>query len=268
MGSTLGIDGSPLKWVGGKGWLVPRLKGLYAPHRTRVFVDLFVGGGSVPFGLLPRKAILNDINPYLINFYHWLRLGLKLTYVNPECNKERFLQYRARLNELYYQGKLRTKESAELFYWLNRYSFGGRMFLNADGTIRTSFGNCVRVGKVKQDLSAYALYMRNWTIYHGDFRQVPIPDGAFVYADPPYYNVETDEYTPTGTAWQDQVDLVKLLANHNGPVVASNQATKEVLQLYGDHGFKVQVLTIPRRLSMGSRNSKAYIPEMLATKNL
>src|SRR6266850_3785830 len=66
----------PLKWAGGKRWLVPHLLPYWNPHSSRRLVEPFCGGLAVALGLLPRKALLNDRNPHLIHFYCWLKRGL------------------------------------------------------------------------------------------------------------------------------------------------------------------------------------------------
>ena len=66
----------PLKWAGGKRWLVPTLRDRWRDHAHRVLVEPFVGGMAVALGLRPGEALLNDINRHLINFYLWLRRGL------------------------------------------------------------------------------------------------------------------------------------------------------------------------------------------------
>lgn len=53
----------PLKWAGGKRWLVPRLARLWLPYSANHrLVEPFVGGMSVALGLQPRQALLNDVN--------------------------------------------------------------------------------------------------------------------------------------------------------------------------------------------------------------
>ena len=59
----------PLKWAGGKRWQLPHLRPLWAPHRHRRLVEPFCGGLAVTLGLMPQRALLNDVNPHLINFY-------------------------------------------------------------------------------------------------------------------------------------------------------------------------------------------------------
>src|SRR5689334_2657621 len=66
----------PLKWAGGKRWLVPHLRPLWERHRGRRLVEPLCGGLAVTLGLLPERALLNDINPHAINFYRRLKQGL------------------------------------------------------------------------------------------------------------------------------------------------------------------------------------------------
>ena len=66
----------PLKWAGGKRWLVPTLLPLWQPYAQRQLVEPFVGGMAVTLGLQPVRALLNDTNPHLMNFYRWLQRGL------------------------------------------------------------------------------------------------------------------------------------------------------------------------------------------------
>src|SRR5262245_20519223 len=66
----------PLKWAGGKRWQLPYLTAFWQSEKRRRLVEPFCGGLAVTLGLLPSRALLNDINPNLINFYSWLKKGL------------------------------------------------------------------------------------------------------------------------------------------------------------------------------------------------
>ncbi len=76
-----GHPSAPLKWAGGKRWLADTIAELYAPHRHRRLVEPFVGGLAIALTLKPERALLNDINPHLINFYRWLQRGLRIDIV-------------------------------------------------------------------------------------------------------------------------------------------------------------------------------------------
>jgi DNA adenine methylase len=66
----------PLKWAGGKRWLVPRLAPYWNLHSKVRLVEPFCGALGVTLGLLPRKALLNDLNPHLMYLLSCLKRGL------------------------------------------------------------------------------------------------------------------------------------------------------------------------------------------------
>src|SRR6202030_2669255 len=109
----------PLKWAGGKRWQVPHLRPLWLPHGKMRLVEPFAGGLAVTLGLLPERALLNDANPHLINFYRWLQRGLK-TELRMENNERLFYRQRTRFNELVANSQDETGEGGELVYCLNR----------------------------------------------------------------------------------------------------------------------------------------------------
>src|ERR1044072_3393436 len=89
----------PLKWAGGKRWLVPHLEPLWQAHKQRRYVEPFCGGLAVAFGLQPERALLNDINPHLINFYRQVRKGLQMR-VQMRNEETLFYRQRERFNRL------------------------------------------------------------------------------------------------------------------------------------------------------------------------
>ena len=105
----------PLKWTGGKRWLVPYLRPLWEPYHERRLVEPLCGGLAVTLGLMPEHALLNDINPHLINFYRWLKRGL-MTTIEMRNDEAHFYAHRIRFNQLIRDGHEASKESAELFY--------------------------------------------------------------------------------------------------------------------------------------------------------
>src|SRR5579862_3037655 len=93
----------PLKWAGGKRWQVPHLQSIWEPHAGRRMVEPFCGGLAVTLGLMPARALLNDANPHLINFYRWLQRGLQTDL--PMSNDEAlFYEHRERFNALLSDG--------------------------------------------------------------------------------------------------------------------------------------------------------------------
>src|SRR5690242_4603606 len=61
-----------LKWAGGKQGIADRLVGCF-PRRFDRYFEPFVGGGSVLFTLGPPKAIIGDLNDWLLDTYEAIR---------------------------------------------------------------------------------------------------------------------------------------------------------------------------------------------------
>lgn len=253
----------PLKWAGGKRWLVPMLRELYAPHRHRRLVEPFVGGLGVCLGLHPARALLNDMNPHVVNFYHWLQQGLVIE--RPLCNDSAcYYAAREEFNAMLAAGQGDTREAAELFYYLNRTCYNGLCRFNSRGGFNVPFGRYATISYVR-DFAAYAPVLGRWQLSQGDFASLALEPDDFLYADPPY-DVEFTRYSKDDFRWADQVRLAEWLAAHPGPVVASNQATPRILELYGDLGFQIRVVPAPRRIACNGDRSPA--DEMLATRGM
>lgn len=256
----------PLKWAGGKRWLVPgHLQPIWQPHQARRLVEPFCGGLAVTLGLVPARALLNDINPHSINFYRWLKQGL-LVDVAMENDEHHYYDSRRRFNELVLGGQAESAKAAQLFFYLNRTGYNGLCRFNRQGKFNVPFGSYRSINYEKlSDFSAFPAVLAGWEFTVGDFQEIALAPDDFVYADPPY-DVEFTQYAKEGFGWGDQVRLADWLANHPGPVVASNQATERVLTLYADRGFDIVTLDAPRRISCTGDRSPAL--EMLAVRNV
>src|SRR5215470_11239707 len=99
----------PLKWAGGKRWLVPHLEKLWQPNRTRRLVEPFCGGLAVTLGLVPERALLNDINGHLINFYEQLQQGLQVN-IQMQNDPTLYYSHRSRFNDLIREGQAQSAE--------------------------------------------------------------------------------------------------------------------------------------------------------------
>jgi len=253
----------PLKWAGGKRWQVPHLTPFWDNHRRRRVVEPFCGGLAVTLGLAPDQALLNDVNPHLINFYMWLKRGLKIE-IDVRNDKNLFYRHRARFNELLHKKRANSREAASLFYFLNRTGFNGLCRFNSSGEFNVPFGRYNQIAYVR-DFSRYKQALRNWEFTSVDFEVVPLDPEDFVYADPPY-DVEFTQYAQGGFSWEDQARTARWLAKHTGPVVLVNQATERIKRLYSSLGYSLTELEAPRRISCSGDRTPAM--EVLATRNL
>jgi DNA adenine methylase len=253
----------PLKWAGGKRWQVPHLRAVWTRHADRRLVEPFCGGLAVALGLGPRRALLNDANPHLVNFYRWLKRGLVVDV--PMVNERAmFYRHRTRFNRLLASGDSRTRESAALFYYLNRTGYNGLCRFNRRGEFNVPFGRYGKVGYVR-DFSAYRDVLAGWEFRTVDVARLPLEPDDFVYADPPY-DVEFTQYAKAAFTWRDQERTAELLAGHPGPVVLVNQATDRIERLYRGLGFDLTFLQAPRRISCTGDRRPAR--EIMATRNM
>lgn len=258
-----GVLRPPLKWAGGKRWQLPHLRPIWQEHQHRRLVEPFAGGLAVALGFQPEDALLNDVNPHLINFYQWLRRGLRIE-IPLKNNRSAYDRCRARFNELVATGQEVTREAAGLFYFLNRTGYNGLCRFNRRGGFNVPFGRHNRIEYIK-DFTPYREVFRQWNFTNVDFERVPLAPGDFVYADPPY-DVEFTSYAKDGFTWDDQIRAAEWLADHRGPVVLSNQATPRIVTLYRRLGFKLRFLQAPRLISCNGDRTPAQ--EVLATKTL
>lgn len=250
----------PLKWAGGKRWLVPKLQTVWQEYQDCQLVEPFCGGLAIALGLAPKSAMLNDANPHLINFYRWLSKGLACE-IDFQNNEAFYYDCRDRFNELIFTKKEKNKEAAELFYYLNRTGFNGLCRFNQKGSFNVPFGKYKKIN-YKQDFSDYKLVFQNWDFSCGDFKKIKIQTNSLIYADPPY-DVEFRQYSAGGFSWEDQVRLAEWIVKQKVPAIASNQATPRILELYEKHGFEIETLPAPRRISCNGDRTPAI--EMLAT---
>lgn len=252
----------PLKWAGGKRWLVPHLMPLWRPHAHRRLVEPFCGAVAVTLALRPHRALLNDSNPHVMNFYAWVKAGLKLT-LWMENDRELFYVHRKRFNELLRQDGATTAEAAALFYYLNRTCFNGLCRFNGKGEFNVPFGRYKTIAYAR-DFNACEQAFARWEFTSTDFAAVPLDPQDFVYADPPF-DAGFTQYAKEGFHWEDQVRTAEWLARHPGPVALSNQATERIVELYEKLGFQLTYLDAPRRISC--TGERKPVREVLAVKN-
>jgi DNA adenine methylase len=253
----------PLKWAGGKRWQLPHLQKHWDRHSHRRLVEPFCGGLAVTLGLSPKQALLNDINPHLINFYKQLKKGL-VSSLRQENKSTLFYSYRREFNQLLEAGKSRTPRAAMLFYYLNRTGYNGLCRFNQSGLFNVPFGSYRNIN-YRTDFLEYYDVFANWKFVNVYFDKVSLQPEDFVYADPPY-DVEFRQYSKNGFGWEEQEKTAQWLASHPGPVILSNQATPRIVKLYRKLGYSLKFLHGPRRISCNGDRTPAE--EILAIRNL
>ena len=205
-----------VKWVGGKtqllGEVEKSLPGNFASIKDAVYVEPFVGGGAVLFWILQKysnisQAVINDINPDLINVYKVIKdtpdalISLLRHYqdnyicLDDEERKELYLAKRKVFN----QKAVSKEEMAALFIFLNRTCFNGLYRVNAKGEFNVPHGKYAnpKICDVANILAVSGL-LQKVTILCGDFSETLqyASNKSLFYFDPPYKPLtETSSFT-------------------------------------------------------------------------
>lgn len=243
-----------LKWVGSKRWQVESLRPYWRGERV---VELFCGSAAMSFGWEPERALLNDANPHLTNFYRHVRTFDVLDFTGCTSEKE-YYRRRDRFNQLVRDGRADSATAAGLFYYLNCTAFNNLWRVNGAGEFNVPF----RKGRENVSPLGALPNMTLWQFTNDDFRDVLLEPDDFVYADPPY--LETfEDYTAEGFSVSDFADLVALLTGHPGRVVIMNSATDEAIHICQNAGFYCTLLESRQKMQY-SRGRNDVVSELMA----
>lgn len=182
----------------------------YIPIKFDRYIEPFVGGGSVYFYINPKKAIINDVNERLINFYK----EIKENYTKIKCeidnladiynkNQEIYkIRKKANKNcrvkndneELYYLIRdmfnditTSTYSKATQYFFINRTAFSGMIRYNKNGEFNIPFG---RYKSLNSNHLSYEhnILLKRTDIYKGDYSNIfkLANKNDFMFIDPPY----------------------------------------------------------------------------------
>ena len=254
------LDGNPkpfVKWVGGKRQLLRQFRdlNLYPPvgfnPETATYFEPFVGGGAMFFDLLPKKAVLSDMNLELVKTYNVVKgdveaLIAKLKEHQKNNSKEYYLKIRAQKIE-----KLSDVNIAARFIYLNRTGFNGLYRVNRSGQFNVPYGkNKNPLICDEENLRKAHDAMKNTKILHQDYKKVlsKAQKGDFIYFDPPYYPVNKTSsftsYTKEGFLEKEQTELRDAffeLHKRGCFVMLSNSDTPFIDKLYSGLDKKIQI---------------------------
>ena len=248
-----------LKWVGGKGQLLPQMQALL-PRTFGRYFEPFVGGAALFFHLLPERASLTDVNAELVDCYRAVRDEVEDVIHALEAHEyDEAHYYRVRAQDL---AGMSLAERAARTIFLNKTGYNGLYRVNKSGGFNVPFGRYVNPGfrnaESFANLRACARALRDVKLEVRDFGAVVrhARAGDFVYFDPPYVPVSSTSdftsYVPGGFGREDQERLAEVfgrLAAKGVHVMLSNSDTPEVRALYGR-------FRIDRVLAARSVNSK------------
>lgn len=227
-----------IKWVGGKGQLLPQLEAalpdkLYMKEFT--YIEPFVGGGAMLFFMLQKfpnikRVVINDINANLTATYQTIKDNPKelvevlktvereyLTIGEEDARKFFYMQMRDRFNEQ----KLDQMTKTSLLLFLNRTCFNGLYRENSKGKFNVPFGRYANPTICNEELiyaDSELLNRFDVEITNGDFEKTSLKMEAnrlnFFYFDPPYRPISTTSSFNTYVKEAFDDDEQRRLANY------------------------------------------------------
>ncbi len=277
-----------LKWVGGKGQLLPHLRRFY-PARFRRYIEPFFGSGAVFFDLAAsgrlrgREALLVDSNADLIGCYQAVRDApeevadaldvLEASHAgDPRAHyyavrDGEFNPTRARLRQP--DGRIPyTPRLAAVLIYLNRTGYNGLFRLNSSGEFNVPMGRYARpriADRLRLLRAAAALADPRVRLAYGSFEGTGAvaERGDFLYFDPPYAPLSATasftSYTAPRFGDEDQVRLqamVVALAARGCHVLVSNSTAERIAELYDRsaeaRAAGLRALRVPARRAINS----------------
>lgn len=204
-----------IKYRGGKSKEIPQIVS-HIPKFSGRYIEPFFGGGALYFHLEPQKAIINDINTKLMDFYRGVRddysvLRRELDEIEEqyEANRNEFEQLKKKhpnervedKNEaLYYEirnmfnGLADKKYSdALLYFFINKTAYSGMIRYNAKGEFNVPFGR-YRHLNTKLVTREHSELLKTADIFNEDYEKIfkMANSDDFIFLDPPYDCVFSD----------------------------------------------------------------------------
>ena len=244
-----------IKWVGGKGQLLPEINKLYPIElgkNINKYAEIFLGGGAVLFDILSKykldEVYISDKNLELINTYKSIRDNVDILIkslkemeeqyipLNNEDRKIYYYEKREEYNSLKINSEMNNIEKAILFIFLNKTCFNGLYRVNKKGKFNVPMG-AYKKPKIcdEENLKNVSLTLRNVKIVYADYRKSEkfIDDKTFVYIDPPYrpLNITSSftSYTENDFNDKEQIELaeyINVLNKKGAKIVISNSDPK------------------------------------------
>lgn len=231
-----------LCWQGGKRSLVKELLKRMPPHKT--YVEPFFGAGHLFFAKEPSEVeVINDIDPFLMNFYKKFR-DMPSFECDMTPDKAKWEKIKAEKEKRQSLPVCDYLYLVKLSHGCSLVSFGREnvMYGECDENPRSCLVNLVdrNFPKYKARLQKAVIKAEDWEDVTTEFDN---PD-TFIYLDPPYWGTDCP-YSQCSTSPSSLALAVKtfkgrwLLSYNEHPEVRktfANYYLEEVRALYGTHG--------------------------------
>ncbi len=200
------VTAPPIKCQGIKTRLAPWIAGTVPSDFNGAWIEPFMGSGAVAFNILPKRAMLADSNPHVVNFYQAVAHGT----VSSRSVRSHLIAEGEKLlrsgGEHYYRVRERFNIASNPldFLFLNRACFNGLMRFNRQGQFNVPF--CRKPGrfspayvtKIANQVAKVekALKLGCYEFVCAEFQDTirTAAKDDMIYADPPYINRHSDYF--------------------------------------------------------------------------
>ena len=252
-----------VKWAGGKRQLFDRISERM-PQNYNNYFEPFIGGGAVLFELQPDKAIINDINPALINTYRiiasnpneFIEYVKKLDYQMGADGKTYYYSLREHYNDKLMKEEFDV-ELAALFVFINKHCFNGLYRVNGKGLFNVPYNNSMKESIDEESILVVSEYLKKVNIMLGDFEIAcsGAKKGDFIFLDSPYAPLNPtsfESYTKEGFDVESHKRLARLfdkLTEKGCYCMLTNHNTDFIKKLYGGKGYRMDVVSVKRMIN-------------------
>ncbi len=251
-----------LKWAGGKTQIINELLSK-SPQKFGKYIEPFVGGGALFFALQPKRGVIADSNPELVNAYRCV--ANNLDDVIHHLEKFRYSEgefYRIRKQDF---ENLSPEYAAARTIYLNRTCYNGLYRVNRNGQFNVPFGKYKNPTICSYDtLEAASKTLQSVEVLHGNYKDVlsrTAKKGDFIYLDPPYLPVsdyaDFKRYTKEQFYEEDHKELAKevdRLSKLGCHVILTNSNHHLVYELYAP--YDIEVVRTRRNINSKSDSRK------------
>lgn len=259
------------QYAGGKRRLIKYIKPLI-PNDISIYAESFLGGGAICFDLQPKVAIVNDINPDLINLYEIVK-------DEPQALLDKFHTHMSNHNKEYYyktrnidrnedfKNLSKLDKAARVLYLLHT-NFNGLIRYNKQGYQNEAYGKPKKLSESNfYNLSNY-FNSANITFMSGEYKQIInyLDKNSFVYLDPPYLNASHTRYYSNDFKLKEHIELKEFcdeLTKRGIRWLLSNSDCEEIRDLYKE--YNISQIQIPYMIA--SKKEFRHIANELLIKN-
>lgn len=197
-----------IKYAGGKSREIEVIK-RFIPKYKGKYIEPFFGGGALYFYLEPEKAIINDVNSKLIEFYLGVRnefsqikkelTSLEKQYVTNRNDFEKRkgisdVKVEDANEKLYYQmrdffnnNSKSDFHPATVYFFINKTAYSGMIRYNKEGKYNVPYG---RYKNFNTELVSenHSNLLKRSEIYCEDYKKIfdMSDEDDFIFLDPPY----------------------------------------------------------------------------------